>query len=219
MRLLIAEDSESLCRSLRHGLERAGWRTDVVADGASALELLAVASYDALLLDLMLPRKSGLQVLQEMRRRGNATLVLVISARDRVEDRVEALEMGADDYLVKPFSFDELEARLRALRRRRYAHSGPHFALGSLAVDLESQKVELAGQPVYLRPGELALLELLLLRRGQVVSQETILQEAHPSGEEIGSNVVEVLVSHLRRKLGTEGARIQTRRGLGYLIE
>lgn len=219
MKLLIAEDSESLCRSLRHGLERAGWRIDVATDGAGALEILSFATYDVLLLDLMLPKKSGFTVLQELRRKGNGILTLVLSARDRVEDRVQALELGADDYLVKPFSFDELEARLRALRRRRYARTGPCFSLGSLAVDLECQKVAVGGEAVSLRPGELALLELLLLRRGQVVSQDTILQEAHPSGEEIGSNVVEVLVSHLRRKLGPEGARIQTRRGLGYLIE
>lgn len=219
MRLLIAEDSESLCRSLRHGLERAGWRIAVAMDGAGALEILSFAAYDALLLDLMLPKKSGFTVLQELRRKGNGILTLVLSARDRVEDRVQALELGADDYLVKPFSFDELEARLRALRRRRYARTGPRFTLGSLSVDLEGQQVAVGGEAVHLRPGELALLELLLLRRGQVVSQETILEEAHPSGEEIGSNVVEVLVSHLRRKLGAEGARIQTRRGLGYLIE
>jgi DNA-binding response OmpR family regulator len=219
MRLLIAEDSESLCRSLRHGLERAGWRIDVAGDGAGALEILACSAYDALLLDLMLPKKSGFAVLQELRRKGNRLLTLVLSARDRVEDRVQALELGADDYLVKPYSFDELEARLRALRRRRYARTGPHFSLGGLAVDLEARTAVLDGEPLHLRPGELALLELLLLRRGQVVSQERILQEAHPMGEEVGSNVVEVLVSHLRRKLGPEGARIQTRRGLGYLIE
>ena len=220
MRLLIAEDSESLCRSLRHGLERSGWRIDVAENGADALQLIAGANFDALLLDLMLPKKSGFTVLQELRRAGNSILVLVLSARDRVEDRIAALELGADDYLTKPFSFDELEARLRALRRRRYAHTGPRVALGAALIDLEEQKVTVGGEPVHLTPGELALLELLLLRRGQVISQATILEEAHPQGEEVGSNVVEVLISHLRRKLGADGGRqIQTRRGLGYVIE
>jgi DNA-binding response OmpR family regulator len=220
MRLLIVEDSDSLGRSLRHGLEPAGWRTTVAADGAAALDLLASSSFDVLLLDLMLPKKSGLAVLQELRRVGNQLLVLVLSARDRVEDRIRALELGADDYLVKPFSFDELEARLRALWRRRYARTGPKISLGTLEVDLEDGRVSRGGDNIHLAPGQMALLELLLLRRGQVVSQETILQEAHPQGDEIGSNVVEVLVSHLRRKLGAEDGRlIQTRRGLGYLIE
>lgn len=220
MRLLIAEDSESLGRSLRHGLERAGWRIDVVTDGASALEQVAGTAFDALLLDLMLPKKSGFAVLQELRRSGNPLLVLVLSARDRVEDRIAALEMGADDYLVKPFSFDELEARLRALRRRRYARTGPKFSLGDAQIDLEERRVTVGGQPVHLTPGELAVLELLLLRRGQVVSQTAILEEAHPQGEEVGSNLIEVLISHLRRKLGPEaGRQIQTRRGLGYVIE
>ena len=219
MRLLIAEDSESLCRSLRHGLERSGWRIDTAYDGAAALDLLAAGGYDVLLLDLMLPKKSGFTVLQELRRKGNAILTLVLSARDRVEDRVYALELGADDYLVKPFAFDELEARLRALWRRRYARTGPKLSLGELAFDLEEQRVLRQGEPLHLTPGELAVLELLLLRRGQVVSQETILQEAHPHGEGVESNVVEVLVSHLRRKLGAEGRLIQTRRGLGYVIE
>jgi DNA-binding response OmpR family regulator len=220
MRLLIVEDSDSLGRSLRHGLERAGWRTTIAADGAAALDLLANASFDALLLDLMLPKKSGCTVLQELRRRGNPLLVLVLSARDRVEDRIRALELGADDYLVKPFSFDELEARLRALWRRRYARTGPKISLGTLEVDLEQRRVARGAEPLHLTTGELALLELLLLRRGQVVTQETILQEVHPHGEEVGSNVIEVLISHLRRKLGAaDGSLIQTRRGLGYLIE
>jgi len=220
MRLLIVEDSDSLCRSLRHGLERSGWRVETVQDGASALDVLATASYDALLLDLMLPKRSGFEVLQELRRQGNEILTLVLSARDRVEDRVRALELGADDYVVKPFSFDELEARLRALRRRRYARCGPRIHLGTLEVDLEAKRVSLHGEEVHLTPGEFALLELLLLRRGQVVTQETILKEAHPHGEEVGSNVVEVLISHLRRKLGAENAAlIETRRGMGYIIE
>ena len=219
MRLLIAEDSESLGRSLRHGLEGAGWRTEIAADGALALDWLASAHFDVLLLDLMLPKRSGFAVLQELRQRADPTLILVLSARDRVEDRVKALELGADDYLVKPFSFDELEARLRALLRRRYARTGPRLQLGSLVIDLEKQLALLGDEPLSLTPAELALLELLVLRRGKVVSQETILQETHSPDDEVGSNVVEVLISHLRRKLGPEAGRIKTRRGLGYLVE
>lgn len=219
MRLLIVEDSESLCRSLRYGLERAGWRTEIAADGALALDWLTAAHFNVLLLDLMLPKLSGIGVLQDLRRRGDQPLTLVLSARDRVEDRVQALELGADDYLVKPFSFAELEARLRALLRRRYARTGPRFQLGSLLVDLEKQHALIDGTPLNLTPAEFTLLELLLLRRGKVVSQETILRESHSSNEKIGSNVVEVLISHLRNKLGPEAARIKTRRGLGYLVE
>jgi two-component system copper resistance phosphate regulon response regulator CusR len=220
MRVLVIEDSERLRRSLRHGLEQIGWDVDSAADGNEGLVLLRDRQPDAIVLDLMLPGLPGLEVLKRARGQGSEAQILILSARDRVEDRVHGLEAGADDYLVKPFSFDELCARLQALVRRPHARVGQRIVVGPIAIDSKAKKAFLGDEPLHLTPSEYAVLELLLTRRGRVTSQQQILDRLD-RGAGISSNVVEVLVSTLRRKLNgsVPPGFIQTRRGHGYLVE
>lgn len=221
MKLLVIEDSERLRRSLGHGLRRAGFAVDLTGDGREGLAFAEVNDYDVLILDLMLPGMDGLTVLRTLRQKGRKTHVLILSARDQVQDRIAGLELGADDYLVKPFAFEELCARVRALIRRRYETKNPRIILGSVEIDTAQQKVFLGGELVALTPTEYALLELLALRRGRVVTREQILTQLYESEAEVASNVVEVLVCSLRKKVQPAGAPpvIVTRRGSGYLIE
>jgi len=220
MRVLVIEDSERLRRSLRHGLEQLGWDVDSAADGNEGLALLRDRQPDAIVLDLMLPGLPGLEVLKRARSQGSEAQILILSARDRVEDRVRGLESGADDYLVKPFSFDELCARLQALVRRPHARVGERIVVGPIAIDGKAKKAFKGDEPLHLTPSEYAVLELLLTRRGRVTSQQQILDRLD-RGAGISSNVVEVLVSTLRRKLdgSVPAGFIQTRRGHGYLVE
>jgi DNA-binding response OmpR family regulator len=220
MRVLVIEDSERLRRSLRHGLEQLGWDVDSAADGNEGLALLRDRQPDAIVLDLMLPGLPGLEVLKRARSQGSEAQILILSARDRVEDRVRGLDSGADDYLVKPFSFDELCARLQALVRRPHARVGERIVVGPIAIDSKAKKAFKGDEPLHLTPSEYAVLELLLTRRGRVTSQQQILDRLD-RGAGISSNVVEVLVSTLRRKLNgsVPAGFIQTRRGHGYLVE
>jgi len=220
MRVLVIEDSERLRRSLRHGLEQLGWDVDSAADGNEGLALLRDRQPDAIVLDLMLPGLPGLEVLKRARSQGSEAQILILSARDRVEDRVRGLDSGADDYLVKPFSFDELCARLQALVRRPHARVGERIVVGPIAIDGKAKKAFKGDEPLHLTPSEYAVLELLLTRRGRVTSQQQILDRLD-RGAGISSNVVEVLVSTLRRKLdgSVPAGFIQTRRGHGYLVE
>ena len=220
MRVLVIEDSERLRRSLRHGLEQLGWDVDSAADGNEGLALLRDRQPDAIVLDLMLPGLPGLEVLKRARSQGSEAQILILSARDRVEDRVRGLDSGADDYLVKPFSFDELCARLQALVRRPHARVGERIVVGPIAIDSKAKKAFKGDEPLHLTPSEYAVLELLLTRRGRVTSQQQILDRLD-RGAGISSNVVEVLVSTLRRKLdgSVPAGFIQTRRGHGYLVE
>lgn len=221
MRLLVVEDSERLRRSLGQGLQRAGFAVDLSGDGREGLAYAEVNDYDVIILDLMLPEVDGLTVLKTLRRQGRNTHILILSAKDQVADRIRGLELGADDYLVKPFSFDELCARVRALVRRRYESKDPVLHLGDLAIDTARQQASRSGRTLPLAPTEYALLQLLALRRGRVVSREQILDHLYDSAAEVSSNVVEVLVCSLRKKVQPEGSKplIVTRRGCGYLIE
>ncbi len=221
MKLLVIEDSERLRRSLGHGLRRAGFAVDLSADGREGLGYAEVNDYDVVILDLMLPGMDGLTVLRTLRQRGRKTHVLILSAKDQVQDRILGLELGADDYLVKPFSFEELCARVRALIRRRYETKNPMLRVHGVEIDMAQRKVRLDGEPLALTPAEYALLELLALRRGRVVTREQILDQLYASEAEVASNVVEVLVYSLRKKIQPAGAPpvIVTRRGSGYLIE
>jgi DNA-binding response OmpR family regulator len=221
VKLLLVEDSSRLLRSLSQGLRRLGYAVDVAADGEEGLAFAETYAYDAIVLDLMLPGVPGLEVLRRLRSGGNGVHVLILSARDRVEDRVKGLQMGADDYLVKPFAFDELSARLQALVRRRHQAKNPVIRLGALELDSVRRLVARSGVPVHLTPSEYALLEFLAYHRGRVFSQDQLVEHLRCADAEVSGNAIEVLVSGLRKKIHAPGERpiLRTRRGFGYVVE
>ena len=221
MKILLVDDSERLRRALGQGLKKLGHAVDLAGDGEEGLALAETYEYDIVVLDLMLPGVPGLEVLRQLRARGRPASVLILSARDRVEDRVKGLQMGADDYLVKPFAFDELCARIQALGRRRHGVKSPTIRLGVLEIDSARRAVLCRGHPVHLTPSEYALLELLAYQRGRVFSQEQLVDHLRRSDAEVSSNVVEVLVSGLRKKIHADGEPpiLRTRRGFGYFVE
>ena len=202
---------------VRGGLRQDGYVVDWVQDGAAAeLALAAEQGYALVLLDLGLPRKDGLALLQSLRRRGNRVPVLVISAHDAVNDRVRGLDLGADDYVVKPFELHELAARIRAVLRRHAGRAEPVIEFGDFRLDPSSRKLSYAGREVSLSGREFALLRALLDRPGQTLSRAQLEERLYGWGEEVASNAVEVHVHNLRRKLGERA--IRTVRGLGYVI-
>lgn len=221
MRLLLVEDSQRLQRSLTLGLKQAGYVVDVTGDGRDALWRATTVAYDVIILDIMIPSLDGLEVLKELRQAGKDTHVLLLTAKDAVEDRVKGLQAGADDYLIKPFSFEELLARVQALCRRAYAQKSPEIKLGDLTLNSVKHELLCQRRNVELLPREFRLLQLLLLRRGEVVSRPEIEAHLYDDQAEIMSNVVESTVSLLRKKLVAAGSStlIQTRRGFGYLVE
>jgi DNA-binding response OmpR family regulator len=221
VRLLLIEDSARLRRSLGEGLRRSGYAVDLAEDGETGLWSATENEYDLIVLDLMLPKLDGLSLLRTLRERGIATHVLILSARDQVEARVEGLNLGADDYLVKPFSFDELLARIGALLRRSYREKSPTVRIGPLELDMNARRARVDGSAVPLTAAEFNVLQLLVLRRGEVVSRHDLGEHLYPFESEVASNVLDVFVSSLRKKLGREGAGrlIHTRRGQGYTIE
>jgi two-component system copper resistance phosphate regulon response regulator CusR len=221
MRLLLIEDSARLRSTLQKGLSRAGYAVDTAQDGREGLWLATENEYDVIVLDLMLPEIDGLTVLGRLRARGKATHVLILSAKDQVEDRVRGLSSGADDYLVKPFSFDELCARLQALVRRSYQAKNPLIQIGNLEINTAIRRVTHAGREVNVTPREYSLLEILVLRAGEIVSRRDLRERIYDFDSEAASNVVDVLIHSLRKKLdpGDPQSVIKTRRGLGYLID
>jgi two-component system response regulator QseB len=216
VRLLLVEDDLMIGRSLQQGLKQDGYSLDWVRDGQAARRALQAESYAMLLLDLGLPRLSGRELLAELRRQKNAIPVLIITARDSITERVEGLDAGADDYLVKPFSFEELSARIRALMRRQSGSAEPLLRHGALSLQPATHEVWLDEQPVHLSGREYALLEALLRRPGMPLSRAQLEGSIYGWGEEIGSNAVEVHIHSLRRKLGAEW--IENVRGVGYRI-
>jgi two-component system copper resistance phosphate regulon response regulator CusR len=221
MRILVVEDSRRLAESLRAGLRKLGHAVDLAHDGRSGLSYARLNPYTTIVLDIMLPGMDGLAVLDALREQGIATPVLLLTARDTVLDRVTGLRHGADDYLVKPFAFDELAARLEALARRPPAAAGTVVEVGSLRVDLSARQVTRAGRPITLPRREYALLALLAARRGCVVSAREIEDELYDEGTFPGSNVVASAVCYLRGQLAADGEPelIHTRRGLGYVLD
>lgn len=217
MRVLFVEDSESLRRSVRRALRHAGYAVDMAGDGEEGLAAAELNEYDALVLDVMLPKLDGLTLLRRLRAAGKTTHVLLLTARDTVADRVEGLRQGADDYLVKPFALAELLARVEALCRRAYGAKAGALLLGPLEIDLAGRRLRRSGAEVELTAREWRLLEYLALRKGEVVPRTEI--EAHIYDElvEPMSNVVDSAVYSLRRKVGAQF--IRTRRGLGYVLE
>lgn len=216
MRVLLAEDDPLLGDALRAGLRQAGFQVDWVRDGAAAARELRAEPYAAAVLDLGLPRVDGMDVLGAVRRDGVTLPVLVLTARDAVPDRVRALDLGADDYVLKPVDLDELAARLRALVRRAHGRAETCLRIGDLALDAAARRVSVGDTPVHLSTREFDLLQVLMLDAGRVLSREQIEQRLYAWGREVESNAVEVHVHHLRRKLGA--SRIQTVRGVGYLL-
>jgi len=217
MRLLLVEDDELLGNGLQVGLHQIGYAVDWVKDGQSAELFLGAGTYDLMILDIGLPKRSGIEVLRSLRARGNPLPVLMLTARDTVEDKVAGLDSGADDYLVKPFDLDELAARIRALLRRHSGRSEPVIRHEDIVLDPASHAVTRAGQPVEIAPREFAVLLQLLEHRGRVLSRAQLEQNLYSWKDEVDSNAVEVHIHHLRKKLGAE--LIRTIRGVGYVID
>ena len=221
MKVLVIEDSERLRKSLGEGLRRSGFAVDMADDGEAGLRFALATEYDAIVLDLMLPKLDGLSVLQHLRDRGRNTNVLILSAKDQVQDRIRGLKLGADDYLIKPFAFEELLARLQALVRRRYENRSPVVQLGGIELNTALHQVSYQGREILLTPYELALLEYLAFNRGRVASVKTLEDHLYDSNALVSSNAIEAHISGLRRKLREVGEPeiIKTRRGFGYYIE
>ena len=224
MRLLLVEDSHTLQRSLSAGLSHSGYSVDQAFDGEEAAQHLLSTHYDVIVLDIMIPKSDGLTLLKQLRQRGDKTFVLILSARDTAEDRIKGLDIGADDYLVKPFSFEELLSRLRAMLRRTNLGEqeiSSTLQVGELKINTIERAVTIADKEVVLRPYEYKILNLLLRRRGQVFNHDQLIDRLYSNSHDVTRNVIEVHVSSLRKKLRAAGADdcIKTRRGFGYYFE
>ena len=219
MRILIAEDDPLLADGLTRSLRSGEYAVDCVHDGASADHALSTQTYDLAIVDLGLPRLDGFEVLKRLRRRAATPPVLILTARDALQDRVRGLDLGADDYMTKPFELPELEARVRALIRRTVAGGNTLIRHGRLALDTTGRRVTVDDQPLDLTARELGVLEVLMLRSGRVVSKDQITEKLYSWDEEVGANAIEVCVHRLRKKIEPAGISIRTIRGLGYLME
>lgn len=219
MRVLVVEDDLHLAGSLTALLASSGYAVDCVHDGPSAEALVRVEAFDLVVLDLNLPQMDGLSVLRAMRARGNAAAVMILTARGAAEERVRGLDLGADDYMAKPFDVREFEARVRSLLRRQAGLRSALVTLGALTLDLTSRQFSLEGQVVDLPPRERALLEVLVMRAGKVVAKEAIVQSLTSLDDMLSDNAIEQYVSRLRRRLQPHGIGLRTVRGIGYLLE
>lgn len=220
MRLLIIEDYTPLRKAVVRALAEAGYAVDATGDGKEGLWYAQSNDYDLIVLDLMLPGLDGWGILRALRREGKETHVLILTARDAVEDRVAGLDLGADDYLVKPFALEELLARVRALLRRKYQHKNPQIKVGDLEIDQATRQVQRGGETIPLTSREYALLEFLALRAGEVVTRGEIWEHLYEFNSQALSNVVDVYIGYLRKKIDRPGrpALIHTRRGHGYCL-
>ena len=222
MRILVVEDDRKIGDFLKKGLQEAGYAVDLAGDGEKGLDLFSTLPYDAAVVDLMLPKLDGLSMIETIRRQGKTTPVLILSAKRSVDDRIKGLQHGGDDYLVKPFSFGELLARIQALIRRDSGNSEPRIlSAGNLQLDLLQRSVERNGQSIPLSAREFSLLEHLLRNRGRIVSKTSILEKIYDYSFDPQTNVVDVLVCRLRNKIdkGHEHRLIHTVRGMGYVLK
>lgn len=219
MRLLLVEDSPDLSVWLCKALAGASYSIDCVADGAQAESVLRTETYDIVILDLGLPRLSGHNVLRRLRAAGNKVPVLVLTANTTLQARVDSLDLGADDYLAKPFELGELEARLRALIRRAHGHAMPAIRCGSLNYDSGTRIFDIDGRPVVLTPRETAVLEALMLKMGKTLSKESLAASLYAFDSDASTEAIEVYVHRIRRKLEGSSAVIITLRGLGYILK
>jgi two-component system, OmpR family, response regulator len=221
MHLLVIEDDERLGRVLKRLLEEDRHVVDLASDGETGLVLAEADGIDAVILDIGLPDISGLEVARRLRKRGTETAILMLTARDTVTDRVTGLDAGADDYLVKPFAFEELSARLRALGRRAEAgprRPEPRIEVGPIALDEAGRRVTVSGRTVDLSPREFSLLECFLRHPGQTLTRDQLLDQAWPYSVAVTPNAVDAYVHYLRTKLGNAGDRVETVRGVGYRL-
>ncbi|MCB9422297.1 MAG: response regulator transcription factor [Ardenticatenaceae bacterium] len=220
MRVLVVEDEPGIANFVRQGLAEAGYAVDLVGDGRSALDYALAADYDAYVLDILLPGMNGMDLLRDLRRRGDKTPALMLTARDTIDDRVEGLDAGADDYLVKPFAFPELLARVRALLRRPPLQAGTVLQIGDLMMDTAKREVRRKENLIELSPREYAVLEYLMRHPHQVLTRTQIGEHVWNFDFYNESNVVDVYVGYLRRKIdqGSEASLIHTVRGVGYRI-
>jgi len=220
MRLLLVEDYRPLQKSLAKGLREAGFAVDATGDGQEGLWYAMGNDYDVIILDLMLPGMDGLRILKKLRAKGRKNPVLILTAKDTLEDRVTGLDLGADDYLVKPFEFKELLARIRALVRRSYQKKSASIKVKDLRIDLSTQQVWRGREEIKLTPREYALLEYLAMRASQTVSRTDIWEHVYEFNSSASSNVVDVYIGYLRRKIERPGkpALIRTVRGRGYIL-
>lgn len=220
MKVLVVEDYKPVLKAVAQGLREAGFGVDTAEQGEEGLWLAESNEYDVVILDLMLPAVSGLDILRKLRQSGRQTHVLILTAKGEVHDRVAGLELGADDYLVKPFAFDELLARVRALVRREYRHKNPTIEIGDLRIDTSAQRVWRSDEEKDLTAREYALLQYLAARRGEVVSRTDIWEHLYDWASSTTSNVVDVYVGYLRKKLDRPGepSIIETVRGRGYAL-
>lgn len=219
MRLLITEDDASLAEALRFSLAQAGYAVDWVDNGLSADEALKSDVFDLLILDLGIPKLDGFEVLRRLRRRNTAMPVLILSGRESPDEKVAGLDLGADDYLVKPFSLGEMQARVRALLRRGQGSGAPALAYGDLVFDTVGRTVTIAGATVPLSMHEAGVLEVLIRRFGRVVSKEQLVEQLYNFDREVSHNAIEVYVHRLRKKLTGAGVGVRTLYGRGYLLD
>jgi len=220
MRLLVVEDYALLRESLVRGLRDSGYAVDATGDGTEGLWYAQNHPYDVVILDLMLPGIGGLEILRQLRKTGNTVHVLVLTAKDSIQDRIAGLDIGADDYMIKPFAFDELAARLRALVRRRYDKADPVIRIADLEVDTLRRVARRGDEMIPLSAREYALLEYMAHRPGQVITRTELWEHVYDFAAEPASNVLDVYISHLRRKIDDdhEPKLIHTRRGQGYVL-
>jgi two-component system OmpR family response regulator len=218
MKILLVEDDTVLADGLTHVLGQSGYAVTAAASGAYAESALLTQSFDLVILDLGLPDMEGCELIRRLRARKNSIPVLVLTARDALDDRIKGLEWGADDYMVKPFDLRELEARIHALLRRRYGGFG-ELKVGRLVLDTLNRQLLVDGEPIILSAREYGVLEALLIQAGRVVSKDRIAQRLSAGNEELGDNAIEVYIHRLRKRMETFGVRIRTVRGLGYLLE
>jgi two-component system, OmpR family, response regulator len=219
MRLLVVEDDSQIADALLRGLGKSGHQVDCLGNGLDALSALGSADYDLVILDLGLPGADGFSVLRSLRHQERHTPVLIISARDELKDRVDGLDLGADDYLVKPFEFSELEARIRAVARRALAGTGGDIIVGSLRYRVTEHCIYVNDEVVELSPREFGVLEILLLRRGRVVSKASIQDHLCTWGEELTDSAIELYIHRVRKKIDMAGLMIRTVRGFGYMLQ
>lgn len=219
MRILVVEDNKTLADGLAAVLRGAGYAVDVVGDGRLAQAALATEKFALVILDLTLPGMDGLEVLRDMRARRDSSAVLVVTARGGLDDRVRGLDLGADDYITKPFEVSELEARVRALLRRQAGLRGARVDFGGISLDTNSRTISANGRALDVPARELSVLETLLLRAGKVVGKQAIIESLAAFDDDLSANAIEQYVSRLRKRLAPHGLTVRTARGLGYYLD